>query len=112
MSKPRRQSKNTRPVSPRQGARKNTRQKLLEETGLDVPLHPRRPRNAGQRGPIKGQGGRPSGPPKVKLSPMVLASTAHWLRAKYPQAKTLHAAASQALDDLSGSNDQAVPREP
>jgi hypothetical protein len=35
---------------------------------------------------------------------MVLESTADWLRARYPQAKTLHAAASQALDDLSGSN--------
>lgn len=35
---------------------------------------------------------------------MVLESTAQWLRAKYPRAKTLHAAASQALDDLSGSN--------
>lgn len=75
----------------------------MDETGLDVPLHPRRPRNAGQRGPIKGQGGRPSGPPKVKLSPMVLASTADWLAATYPQAKTIHAAAAQALDSLGGS---------
>lgn len=58
------------------------------------------------RGPKPGQGGRPKGPPKVKLSPMVLASTAQWLRSTYPQAKTLNAAASQALDDLSGSNKQ------
>lgn len=57
-----------------------------------------------KRGPKPGQGGRPPGPAKVKLSPMVLESTAAWLRAKYPQAKTLHAAAAQALDDLSGSN--------
>lgn len=62
-----------------------------------------------KRGPEKGEGGRPVGPPKVKLSPMVLESTADWLRAKYPQAKTLHAAASQALDDLSGSNVQIQP---
>ena len=66
----------------------------------------RQPQNT--RGPKPGQGGRPVGPPKVKLSPMVLESTADWLRAKYPQAKTLHAAASQALDDLSGSNDQSL----
>lgn len=69
----------------------------------------RQPKNT--RGPKPGQGGRPVGPPKVKLSPMVLKSTADWLRAKYPQAKTLHAAASQALDDLSVSNvkNQAPP---
>jgi hypothetical protein len=29
---------------------------------------------------------------------MVLESTAEWLRETYPQAKTLNAAASQALD--------------
>ena len=62
----------------------------------------RKPKNT--RGPKPGQGGRPIGPPKVKLSPMVLEYTADWLRATYPQAKTIHAAASQALDDLSGSN--------
>jgi hypothetical protein len=57
-----------------------------------------------KRGPEKGQGGRPKGPRKVKLSPMVLESTAEWLRATYPQARTINAAASLALDDLSGSN--------
>jgi hypothetical protein len=62
----------------------------------------RQPKNT--RGPKPGQGGRPKGPPKVKLSPMVLESTADWLRAKYPLARTLNAAASQALDEISGSN--------
>lgn len=56
-----------------------------------------KPKNT--RGPKPGQGGRPVGPPKVKLSPMVLLSTADWLRATYPQAKTLHAAAAEALDN-------------
>ena len=37
---------------------------------------------------------------------MVLESTADWLRAKYPLARTLNAAASQALDEISGSNNK------
>ena len=39
---------------------------------------------------------------------MVLKATAEWLRANYPESKTLNAAASQALDDFSGANATAL----
>lgn len=52
-------------------------------------------------GPKPGSGGRPRGPKKVKLSPMVLERTAQWLRAKNPDTKTIHASAAKVLDEMS-----------
>lgn len=57
-----------------------------------------------KRGPIKGEGGRHKGPDKCTLWVRVRVETADYLRAKYPESKTLAAAAAQALDSLSDSN--------
>lgn len=52
------------------------------------------------KGPAKGHGGRPPGPKRINLGTVrVLESTAAWLNARGQTP-------AQALDDLSGSNDQ------
>lgn len=52
----------------------------------------------GARGPAKGEGGRPPGPKRINLGTVrVLEQTAAWLDSRGQTA-------SQALDDLSGSN--------